>query len=191
MYFRWIHHHRLFCSKVDPSLQAQERRLQFCRRQVFHSKLRNRGCNFTRVWIGAVVSRCFPYPTRSFASEKTLKIWKDNSGSAWRWGERIWLIGPSGLHRNSPQRLNWSSIRFFFTRSEIRKYQSSFSSYGKLSTFNFWKNGRERLMTLTSYYIVGRTSVFEIIHVFFCNWSCFMRDLCKNFEPRLDCPPFL
>ena len=32
---------------------------------------------------------------------------------AWRWEERIWLTGPSGLHRNSPQGLNISSIRVF------------------------------------------------------------------------------
>ena len=30
-----------------------------------------------------------------------------------RWGEWIWLTGPSGLHRNSPQGLNISSIRVF------------------------------------------------------------------------------
>ena len=32
---------------------------------------------------------------------------------AWRWGEWIWLTGPSGLHRNSPQWLNISSIKVF------------------------------------------------------------------------------
>ena len=31
----------------------------------------------------------------------------------WRWGERIWLTGPSGLHRNSPEGLNIGSIRVF------------------------------------------------------------------------------
>ena len=30
-----------------------------------------------------------------------------------RWGEWIWLTGPSGLHWNSPQGLNISSIRVF------------------------------------------------------------------------------
>ena len=42
-------------------------------RQVFHCKLRNQGCSFTKGETGAVVSRCFPHPTRSLASEKTLK----------------------------------------------------------------------------------------------------------------------
>ena len=35
-------------------------RLQFCRRQVFHRKLRNQGSSFTRDLIGAVAFRCFP-----------------------------------------------------------------------------------------------------------------------------------
>ena len=38
----------VFCPRAGPSLQAQEPRLQFCRRQVFHRKLRNHGCNFTK-----------------------------------------------------------------------------------------------------------------------------------------------
>ena len=42
------HHHQRFCRRAGPSLQAQEPRLQFCRRQVFHRKLRNQGCSFTR-----------------------------------------------------------------------------------------------------------------------------------------------
>ena len=47
-------------------------------------------------------------------------IWTDlkRSGKipgapAWKWWERIWLTGSSRLHRNSPQRLNISSIRVF------------------------------------------------------------------------------
>ena len=31
----------------------------------------------------------------------------------WWWGEWIWLTGPFGLHRNSPQVLNIKSIRDF------------------------------------------------------------------------------
>ena len=64
---------RLFCAKAGLSLQAEKPRLQFCRRQVFHRKLRNQGCSFTRNLIGAVASRCFPHPTLSVASEQTLK----------------------------------------------------------------------------------------------------------------------
>ena len=67
-------------SEAGPSLQAQEPRLQFCRRQVFHHKLRNEGCSFTRDWIGAVASRCFPHLTLSLASEQTLKDMKRSQG---------------------------------------------------------------------------------------------------------------
>ena len=35
--------------------------LQFCRKQVFHRKLKNQGCSFTRYWIGAVASHCFQH----------------------------------------------------------------------------------------------------------------------------------
>ena len=31
----------------------------------------------------------------------------------WRWGEWIWLTGPTGLHWNLPQELKISSIRVF------------------------------------------------------------------------------
>ena len=93
----------MFCPRAGPSLQAQEPRLQFCRRQVFHRTLRKQGCSFTRNWIGAVASHCFPHPTLSLASEQTLKDLKRSQGhQTWRWGEWIWLTGPSGLHRNSP-----------------------------------------------------------------------------------------
>ena len=42
------HHYHVFCPKAGPSLKVQEPRLQFCRRQVFHRKLNNQGCSFTR-----------------------------------------------------------------------------------------------------------------------------------------------
>ena len=57
----------MFCPKAGPSLQAKKPRLQSCRRQVFHCKLRNHGCSFTRDLIGEVVSSCFPHPTLSFS----------------------------------------------------------------------------------------------------------------------------
>ena len=108
-YFKII---RVFCPRTGPSLQAQEPRLQFCRRQVFHRKLRNQGCSSTRDWIGPgpVAFHCFPHPTLSLTSEH---IWKDPRGTTWRWREWIWLTGPSELHRNSPQGLNISSIGVF------------------------------------------------------------------------------
>ena len=48
-------------------------------------------------------------------SEKILRV------PMWRWGVWIWLTGPSGLHRNHHSG--------FFTRSEIRKSQSSFAPH--------------------------------------------------------------
>ena len=101
-----IYNH-VFCPRAGPSLQAQEPRLEFCRRQVFHLKLRKQGCSFTRDWIGAEASRCFPHPTLSLVSGQIPKA------PTWRWGQWIWLIGSSGLHRNSSQGLNISSIRIF------------------------------------------------------------------------------
>ena len=59
---------RVFCSRADRSLQAQKPRLQFCRRQVFHRKLRKQACSFNRDSIGAVASRCFPHTTLSLAA---------------------------------------------------------------------------------------------------------------------------
>ena len=104
----------MFCPRVGPSLQAQGPRLQFCRRQIFHCKLRNDNCSFSRDWKGAVASRCFRHPTLSLASEQTLKRSEKIPGApTWSLGEWTWLAGPSGLHRNSPQALNISSIRVF------------------------------------------------------------------------------
>ena len=68
----------VFCPRAGPSLQPQEPRLQFCQRQVFHCKLRTRGCGFTRDWIDAVASCCFLHPTLSLASEQ---IRKDSRGT--------------------------------------------------------------------------------------------------------------
>ena len=64
---------KVYFPRAGPSLRAQELRLQFCRWQVFHRKLRNKSCSFARYWIGAVACRCFPHSTLSSASEHTLK----------------------------------------------------------------------------------------------------------------------
>ena len=98
---------RVFCPKAGSSLQAGKHRLQFCRGQVFHRKLRNQGYSFTRNLIGAVASHYFLHPTFSLASEQTLKDLKRSQGHQ-RGGEEsgLLLAGPSGLHRNSPQGLN-------------------------------------------------------------------------------------
>ena len=79
---------RMFYPRAGPSLQAQETRLQFFRRQVFNRKLGNQGCSFTRDWIGAVAPRCFPHLTLSLASEQTLKDLKRSQGHQ-RGGEDV------------------------------------------------------------------------------------------------------
>ena len=71
---------RVFCPRAGPALQAEKPRLQFCRRQVFHRKLRNEGWSFTMDLKGAVAPLCFPHPTLSLASEQPLKDLKRSQG---------------------------------------------------------------------------------------------------------------
>ena len=65
------------------------------------------------------MNRCGSFPLLS-PHHSLFSIWTDlkrsekiPGASTWRWGEWIWLTGPSGLHRNSPEGLNISSIRVF------------------------------------------------------------------------------
>ena len=64
------------------------------------------------------MNRCGSFPMLS-APHSLFSIWIDlkkekiPGAPTWRWGEWIWLTGPSGLSRNLPQDLNISSIRFF------------------------------------------------------------------------------
>ena len=65
------------------------------------------------------INRCGSFQLRS-APHSLYNIWRDLKRSEkisgtpmWRWGEWIWLTGPSELHWNSPQGLNISSIRVF------------------------------------------------------------------------------
>ena len=82
---------RVFCPRAGTSLQAQEPRLQFCRRQVFHRKLRNQGCSFTKDWIGAVASRCFLHATVFSIWTHLKRSTKIPGTPTWRWGEWISL----------------------------------------------------------------------------------------------------
>ena len=65
------------------------------------------------------LNRCGSFPLLS-APHSLFSIWTDLKRSekiprapTWRWGDWIWLTGPSGLHRYSPQGLNINSIRVF------------------------------------------------------------------------------
>ena len=76
----------------------------------------------TKIAVLLGIIRCGSFPLLS-APHSLFSIWTDLKRSekisgvpAWKW-EWIWLTGPSGLHRNSPQVLNitiWD-----LTRSEI------------------------------------------------------------------------
>ena len=112
---------RVFWPRAGPSLQVQKPRLQFCRRLVFHRKLRR-----PRMQFYQGLNKCGSFPLLS-TPHSPFSIWTDLKRSekspgaqAWRWGEWIWVTGPSGLHRNQSQGLNISSLRVL-TRSEIRK----------------------------------------------------------------------
>ena len=71
----------------------------------------------TKVAVLLGMNKCGSFPMLS-VPHSLLSIWTDLKRSekipgapAWRWGEWIWLTGPSGLHRNSPQGSGGSSYR--------------------------------------------------------------------------------
>ena len=120
---------RVFCPMAGLSLQTQEPRLQFCPKTTLHavlSKGRSSTANLvTRVAVLLGINRCGSFQLlsspHSLSSIWTdLKIYEKIPGApTWRWGEWIWLTGPSGLHRYSPQGLNTVSVAsWFFTRSQ-------------------------------------------------------------------------
>ena len=102
----------------------------FCQGQFFHCKRRNQGWSSaqgrssttnpgTKVAVLPGISRCGSFPLL-FSPHSLFSIWTDirrfkkiPGAPTWRWGEWIWLTGPSELYRNSPQGLNISSIRVF------------------------------------------------------------------------------
>ena len=80
------------------------------------SSIANSG-TYVAVLLG--MNRCGSFPLLSapyslFSIWTNLKRSEKIPGAPTRtWGERIWLTGPSGLHRNSPQGLNISFSRLF------------------------------------------------------------------------------
>ena len=100
-----------------------------CASKVLHYKRRNQGCSSvegrsstantgTNTAVLPGMNRCGSFPLLS-ACHSLFSIWTDLKRSenipgipTWRWGQWIWLTRPSGFHRNSPQGLNISSIRF-------------------------------------------------------------------------------
>ena len=67
----------------------------------------------TNVAVLLGMNRCGSFPLLS----ATYSLWTDlkrfEKIPAWRRGEYIWLSGPSDFSRNSPQGLNFTSIRVF------------------------------------------------------------------------------
>ena len=87
----------VFCPRAGPSLQSQG----------------------TKAAVLLGINRCGSFQLLS-PPQSLFNIWTNLKRSekipgapTWRWGEWIWLTGPSGLHRNWPQGLNISSIRVF------------------------------------------------------------------------------
>ena len=102
--------------------------------------------SWTKVAVLLGMNRCGSFSLLS-APHSLFSIWTDlkrsgkNPGAPTsRWGKWIWLTGPSGLYRNSPQGLNISSIRVF-TRSDIQKSQSPFApKVKKIPVFSVCNN---------------------------------------------------
>ena len=69
----------------------------------------------TKVAVLLGMNKCssFLHPTLSLVSEQTIKNLKRSQGSQCGGEECMWLTGSFGLHRNSPQGLNISSMRVF------------------------------------------------------------------------------
>ena len=98
--------------------------------QILHYKLRNIGCSYaegksstansgTKAAVLLGMNRRGSFSLLP-ALHSLFSIWRDlkksekiSGAPTWRWGEWVWLTGPSGLHRISPLGLNISSIRVF------------------------------------------------------------------------------
>ena len=70
----------VFCPRAGPSLQTQAPRLKFYPKAGLPLQNQEPKLQFYYGRIGAVVSRCFPHPTLSLASEQTLKDMKRSQG---------------------------------------------------------------------------------------------------------------
>ena len=117
-----------FCSKADLPLQTLIIRncsgfywwwiisSSSCVLPKGRSSTANSG---TKVAVLLGMNRCGSFlllsaPRSLFSIWTDLKRYKKIPGEpSRRWGQWIWLTGPSGLYRNSPQGLNISSIRVF------------------------------------------------------------------------------
>ena len=104
----------VFCPRAGPSLQNSGTKAAVLLKG--RSSTANSG---TRAAVFLGIDGCSSFPLLS-APHSLFSIWTDLKRSemipgapTWRWGEWIWLTGPSGLHLNSPQGLNIGFIRVF------------------------------------------------------------------------------
>ena len=103
------HHHQSVLPKGRSFAANSAPRLKLYAKAGPSPKLRNQCCSL----LGINRCGCFSHPTFFSASEQTLKDLKNPMGPILEVRKVICLSGPSGLHRNSPQELNISSIRVF------------------------------------------------------------------------------
>ena len=101
----------------------------------------------TNVAVLLGINRCGSFPLLS-APHSLLSTWTDFKRSekipgapAWRWGEWIWLTGPSGFYGNSPQGLNISSIRVFWPDQRSRNPNHPSPPKNKILKINWWTFG--------------------------------------------------
>ena len=108
-----------------------------------------------------------------------------------RWEEWIWLTGPSGLHRNSPQGLNISYIRFL-TRSEIRKFLSPFAPYiYRIYIYCIYEPWWNRYLTpVVNFFEVRRAPLANPLSSpsCWCPWDLFRSfKVCSDDKERVGC----
>ena len=103
------------CLRTGLSLQTQEPMLHFCSKAGLPLQTQKPMLQF---YQGLNWCSSFPLlsaPHFSLTSEQTLKHLKNPRGPKVEVRREYLPIGPSGLHRNSLQRLNISSIRIFLS----------------------------------------------------------------------------
>ena len=100
------HHHHSVLPKAELSLQTQAAWLQFCPKAGLTPQTEKQRLQFYQE-----LNRYGSFPLLS-SRHSLFSIWTELRRSekipgvpTWRWGEWIWLSGPSGFQRNSLQEL--------------------------------------------------------------------------------------
>ena len=106
---------RVFCPRAGLPLQTRAAWLQFCPKAGLPPQTQEPRLQFYYGWMNRCGSFPFLCASHSLFSIRTEFKWCEKIPGAppWTWGAWIWQSGPSGLDRNSPQRLNINFIRVF------------------------------------------------------------------------------